>query len=59
MAQEVEERFMQARHLALKGKELCVSQMGVQETKTGLLLNSQPKISRICGELIAGKKKEK
>lgn len=51
---------MQARHLIQEGKRLCVSQTGAQETKTGLfLLNLEPKISRICGELIAGKKKKK
>lgn len=38
---------MQARHLALEGKELHVSQTSAQEKKAGLLLNFQPKISRI------------
>lgn len=36
MAREVAERFMQARHLALEGKELRVSQTSVQEKKAGL-----------------------
>lgn len=38
MAREVEERFMQARHLAQEGKELNVSQTSVQEKKAGLFV---------------------
>lgn len=36
MAQEVEERLMQPRHLGLEGRELHVSQTSIQEKKAGL-----------------------
>lgn len=64
MAWEVEERFMQAKHLALERKELCVSQdKPSREESRSLLLNLPPKISRIsllrAKLCVAGKEKKK